>query len=257
MAKNENKTKSKKTAKLTKVKAKAGKTKSAKLPIPTIEEMVKAGVHFGHRTSRWHPHMAPYIFGQKETVHIIDLEKTQAKLKQALEFVKSIVKAGGVILFVGTKVAARQVVEETAKEAGMPYVSERWLGGTITNFGVISKRLKHFRDIEAKMKSGELKKYTKKEQHDFRVQLQKLERQFGGIKNMEKLPEALFVLDARENGLALKEAKMRHIPTIALVDTNVDPKQATYPIPASDDAISALRLITSAVVQVIKKYQQK
>lgn len=250
------KIKSKETAKLAQVKTKASKIKSAKLPIPSLEEMVKAGVHFGHRASRWHPHMAPYIFGQKETVHIIDLEKTQIKLNEALEFIKGTVKTGGTILLVGTKVAARQVVEELAKEAGMPYVSERWLGGTLTNFAVISKRLKYFRDLEAKMKSGELKKYTKKEQHDFRVQLQKLERQFGGIKNMEKLPDALFVLDARENKLALKEAKMCHIPTIALIDTNVDPKLAAYPIPASDDAISALRLITGSVVQVIKKYKK-
>lgn len=231
--------------------------KTPKLSVPTLEEMVKAGVHFGHRVSRWHPKMAPFIFGQKETVHIIDLDKTQEKLEEALEFIKRIVKAGGVILFVGTKVAARQVVEEIAKETEMPYVSERWLGGTITNFVVISKRLKYFRDLEAKVKSGELKKYTKKEQHDFRLALQKLERHFGGIKNLERLPEAVFVFDSWENKLALKEARMRHIPTIALCDTNIDPSIASYPIPANDDAITSLKLIAQSVIKVIKKYKKQ
>lgn len=231
--------------------------KSARLPVPTLEAMVKAGVHFGHRTSRWHPQMAPFIFGQKESIHIIDLDKTRDYLRQALEFIKGIIKSGGVILFVGTKVASRQVVEEAAKETGMPYVSERWLGGTFTNFEVISKRLKYYRDLEAKFKSGELQKYTKKERHEFKVELQKLERCFGGIKNMLALPQAIFVLDARENALALKEAKMKNIPAVALCDTNVDPSLATYPIPANDDAITSLKLLMASAVKVIKKYQKK
>lgn len=260
MAAIETKTRPKSKSKTTVKKAKkvaAERKKTAKLSVPSLEKMVKAGVHFGHRVSRWHPNMAPFIFGQKETVHIIDLEKTQEKLKEALVFIKDTVKAGGRILFVGTKVASRQVVEEINKQTGMPYVLERWLGGTITNFAVISKRLKYFRDLEAKMEAGELKKYTKKEQHNFKIALQKLERQFGGIKNMEKLPEAIFVFDAKENKLALKEAKMRNIPTIALCDTNVDPTIATYPIPANDDAISSLKLIAESVIKVIKKHQKK
>ena len=220
--------------------------------IPNLEEMLKAGVHFGHRTSRKNPGMDQYIFTSRNNVHVIDLEKTQQKLKQALEFIQGIKKDKKVILFVGTKIAVKEITEKTAQEVKMPYVTERWIGGTLTNFPVISKRLEHFRDLEKKKEIGELKKYTKKEQHDFSIELQKLDRQFGGIKEVTKLPDALFVVDTYKEKLAVKEAKMKNIPIIGMCDTNADPSIIDYPIPSNDDAISSLKLILGTVVKVLK-----
>jgi len=220
--------------------------------IPSLEEMLKAGVHFGHRTSRKNPGMDQYIFSSRNNVHVIDLEKTQEKLKQALEFIQEIKKDKKVILFVGTKIAVKEITEKTAQEVKMPYVIERWIGGTLTNFAVISKRLEHFRDLEKKKETGELKKYTKKEQHDFSIELQKLDRQFGGIKKVTKLPDVLFVVDTYKEKLAVKEARMKNIPIVGLCDTNADPSIIDYPIPSNDDAISSLGLILGTVVKVLK-----
>ncbi len=234
--------------------ASGGKTTSQNIEkiLPSLEEMLKAGVHFGHRTSKWNSKMKPYIFTARNNVHIIDLEKTQEKLAEALKFIQKIKKEKGVILFVGTKVAAKEITSQIAKKCRMPYVNERWLGGTLTNFGIISKRLEYFRDLEGKNKKGELKKYTKKEQHQFGVELQKLERQFGGIKKMLKLPEALLVVDVQKEKLAIKEARMKNIPVIGLCDTNADPSIIDYPIPVNDDAITSLKLILGIIVKVLK-----
>ena len=236
------------------IKKKSKKTISQNIEkiLPSLEEMLKAGVHFGHRTSKWNAKMEPYIFTARNNVHIIDLEKTQEKLAKALKFIQKIKEKKGVILFVGTKVAAKEITSQTAKKCRMPYVSERWLGGTLTNFGIISKRLEYFRDLEEKNKKGELKKYTKKEQHQFGVELQKLERQFGGIKKMLKLPEALLVIDVQKEKLAVKEAGMKNIPVIGLCDTNADPSIINYPIPANDDAITSLKLILGIINKVLK-----
>ena len=182
---------------------------SKKLSVPTTEEMFEAGVHFGHRMTKWTPKMEPYIFGLKNNIHIIDLEKTLEKLKEALDFLKTLSANGGIILFVGTTPMAKKVVEEAAPACQMPYVSERWLGGTLTNFKIILKRLEHFRDLVRKKESGELAKYTKKEQHDFNEEIKKLERKFGGIKNLIKRPDALFVLSAKKNLLAIKRENGR------------------------------------------------
>ena len=220
--------------------------------IPSLEEMLKAGVHFGHRSSKWNAKMKEYIHTTRNKVHIIDLEKTEKKLKNALEFINEIKEKKGTIIFVGTKVAAKDITKQTAEEVGMPYVIERWIGGTLTNFKVISKRLEHIRDLESKEKEGELKKYTKKEQHEFNVEIQKLNRYFGGIKEITKLPDALFVIDASKEKLAIKEAKMKNIPVVGLCDTNSDPTTVDYPIPVNDDAISSLKLILGAVVKVLK-----
>lgn len=220
--------------------------------LPSLEEMLKAGVHFGHRTSKWNSKMKPYIFTARNNVHIIDLEKTQEKLAEALKFIQKIKKGKGIILFVGTKVAAKEITSQIAKKCRMPYVNERWLGGTLTNFGIISKRLEYFRDLEEKKKKGELKKYTKKEQHQFGVELQKLERQFGGIKKMLKLPEALLVVDVQKENLAVKEARMKDIPVIGLCDTNADPSIIDYPIPVNDDAITSLKLILGVINKALK-----
>ena len=220
--------------------------------LPKLKEMLKAGVHFGHRTSKWNVRMAPYIFNIRNNVHIIDLEKARQKLAEALKFIQEVKKKKGVILFVGTKVSAKEIVRQTAEKCRMPYVNGRWLGGTLTNFKAISQRLEYFRNLEDKKSKGELKKYTKKEQHDFDVELQKLKSQFGGIKKLIKLPEALLVVDAQKEKLAVKEARMKEIPIIGLCDTNADPTLIDYPIPTNDDAITSLKLILGTVIKALK-----
>ena len=219
---------------------------------PSLEEMFEAGVHFGHRTSKKNPKMEPYIFTSRNNVHIIDLEKSREKLTEALEFFSNLKIKKGIVLFVGTKVSAKQIIKESAQSVGMPYVTERWIGGTLTNFKVISDRLNHFRDLEKKKKTGDLKKYTKKEQHEFNVELQKLERQFGGIKNLTETPAALLVVDVYKEKLAVREAKIKGVPVIGLCDTNADPTPIDYPIPVNDDAISSLRLILESIIKVLK-----
>jgi small subunit ribosomal protein S2 len=220
--------------------------------LPSLEEMLKAGAHFGHRTSKWNAKMESYIFTTRNNVHVIDLEKTQEKLKEALKFIHEIKKKKGTIIFVGTKVAAKEITQKMAKEAKAFYVIERWIGGTLTNFEVISKRLEYIRGLEEKKKTGELEKYTKKEQHEFNIEIQKLNRQFGGIKEMTKLPDALLIVDAHKEKLAVKEARMKEIPVVGLCDTNADPTIIDYPIPVNDDAISSLKLILGTIIKVLK-----
>ncbi len=235
-----------------KKKKKTTKSKNTEKILPSLEEMLKAGVHFGHRISKWNPQMESYIFTNRNNVHIIDLEKTRGKLNEALKFIQKIKAQKGVILFIGTKVSAKDITRQTAEKCQMPYVNERWLGGTLTNFKIISQRLEYFRDLEEKRKKGELKKYTKKEQHQFSVKLQKLEKQFGGIKEITKLPEALLVIDIQKEKLAVKEARMKGIPIIGLCDTNSDPSLIDYPIPVNDDAITSLKLILGTIAKVLK-----
>jgi len=221
--------------------------------MPSLEEMLKAGVHFGHRASKWNARMEDYIFTTKNNVHILDLEKTYEKLKKALHFISKIKKNNGKIIFVGTKIAVKEITKKIAKECDVFYVTERWIGGTLTNFPVISKRLEHFRNLEEMKKKGELKKYVKREQHEFDVELQKLERQFGGLKNMIKLPDALLIVDAYKEKLAIKEAKMKNIPVIGFCDTNADPTIIDYPIPMNDDSITSLKLILETIAKILKK----
>jgi len=218
-----------------------------------IDEMMKAGLHFGHRTSRVHPKMEPYLQGVRNTVHIINLEKTKEKLAEALKFIQELISEGKVLLLVGTKVQVKNLVKETAIECGLPYVSERWLGGTFTNFGIIKKRIEYFKNLEKQKESGELEKYTKKERAKINQELEKLEAKFGGIKNLEKLPDAIFVLDMKEDYLATKEAREMGVKVIGISDTNVDPTLADFPIPANDDAISSVKYILDKVKEVIKK----
>jgi small subunit ribosomal protein S2 len=225
-----------------------------KADLKLVEQMVKEGVHFGHSATKWNPKMEPFIFGSKNNVHLIDLEKTVEMLKKAKEFAKDVVRKGGKVLFVGTTPAAKRVIEECVTQTGMPFVSERWLGGTLTNFKIIAKRLEYFKELERKQAAGELEKYTKKERQEFNEEIKKLERKFGGFKNLQKIPEALFVLDSKKNYLAIKEARdSGKVKTIALCDTNVDPDSIDYPIPANDDAISSLRLITGQIVEAIEE----
>ena len=213
--------------------------------------MLKNGVHFGHQKARRNPKMSEYIFGTKNGINIIDLEKTAAKLTEAMEFIKKIVSEGQQILFVGTKKQAKYLVESAAKRCSMPYVVERWLGGTFTNFRIISERARYLRDGQEKVKKGEYGKYTKFEQMKIGEELEKLEVKMGGIKNMTKFPGAIFVTGIIEDNLAVQEARIKNIPIIALADTNVDPSQIDYPIPTNEDAVSALRLMIAYICKAI------
>jgi small subunit ribosomal protein S2 len=209
----------------------------------SLEEMMKSGVHFGHQKARRNPKMDEYIFTTRKGINIIDLQKTQEKIREALDFMQSLKKSGKNILFVGTKMQAKDLVREVAEASGMPFVSERWLGGTFTNFKVIRGRTRYLVDSEGMMERGEFKKYTKFEQMKKMEELEKMEKRMGGIKNMMELPGAIFATSAKEDSLAIAEAKKLGIPVIAIADTNVDPSQIDYPIPANDDAISSIRLI--------------
>lgn len=215
--------------------------------LPTLEVLLEAGAHFGHKTSKWHPKMEPYIFGERHGIHIINLEDTRKALESALAFVKQTAARGGTILFVGTKKQAADIVKIAALRAGMPYVNTRWLGGTLTNFAVIHHVIKKFKDLVRKQEQGELAKYTKFEQMKIGEEIEKLEESVGGIRELSRIPDAVFILDIRHDKTALREAGRRGVKTIALTDTNVDPTQVDYPIPANDDAIKSIELLAGLV----------
>ena len=221
-------------------------------PKSQTEEMLKAGLHFGHKTSKTHPKMKPYISGMRNTIHLIDVEKTQEKLDAALAFLKELKSEQKVVLLVGTKIQIRTFIVETAKELSLPYVAERWIGGTLTNFETIQKRSEFLKELEAKRTEGELEKYTKKERLQFDRKIADLESKFGGIKKLEKVPNAIFVFDIDENRLAVNEAKRMGIPVIGIVDTNINPEDIDYPIPANDDAVSSVRYILNKVIETLK-----
>jgi small subunit ribosomal protein S2 len=235
----------------------AGKAGSYENMLLDIPSMLKAGVHFGHKNSRWNPKMKEYIFGARNNIHIIDLEKTISMLQKALDFMKTTVENGGKILFVGTKPQARQLVENIANSLEMPYVKNRWLGGTFTNFKEIKRRLRYFNDQKKLTEGDEMKKYTKYEQGQIRKEIDRMSEKMGGIKNMDKLPQAVFLIDIKENALAVKEARNTGIPTIAITDTNTDPTLVDYPIPANDDALSSLKYILGIVAKNITEAEKK
>ncbi|MDD5750750.1 MAG: 30S ribosomal protein S2 [Candidatus Pacebacteria bacterium] len=220
-------------------------------PSPQVEGMITAGVHLGHRASKLHPRMEPLVVGLRNTIHVIDLEATVKYLDKALDFISKLKKDGKSLILVGTKPPLRPLVKQTAEELGLPFVTERWLGGTFTNFPVIRARVKYYSDLEAKKAAGELEKYTKKEVAQFEKELADLKRKFEGIVNMDKLPDAIFVCDIVHDKLVLKEAKERGIKTIGIIDTNADPMAVDYPIPANDDSITAVKYILDRVKEVI------
>jgi len=220
--------------------------------IPTLEELLKAGVHFGHSKGRWNPKAGKYIYGERNGVHIIDLQKTVTGLEKALDRIREIAKKKGSILFLGTKKQACRLVEEAARETDMPYVTERWLGGTFTNFKTILRRMKKLLDVEDREKQGELKKYTKKEQLQFKKEIADFEKKMGGIKKMNKLPEAIFIIGVKEENTAVREAKKTGVDVIALADTNIDPEDLDFPIPSNDDAVSTIKLMLGCIVKEIK-----
>lgn len=219
--------------------------------IPSIDELFKAGAHFGHRTNRWNPKMKPFIFGAKKGVYIIDLPQTQDNLKVALNFIQKLVKEGKSILFVGTKNQAKVMIKETAQTIEMPYVCGKWLGGYITNFAIIRKSIKKYHDLLAQKESGKLDKYTKKERLAIDREMKKLEARVGGLGNLNKLPDALFVWDIKVEKTAIEEARKKHLPIIAICDTNVDPTPINYVIPANDDSSKTVKVIMSAVKDAV------
>ena len=214
--------------------------------------MFEAGVHFGHKKSNWNPKMTPYIYGLRNNIYIIDLEKTAEELAKALEFMKKIKESKGKILFVETRSQSQLLAEQTAKNCNMPYIISRWIGGLLTNFRTIRKRVEYFMDLEKKKSDGELKKYTKKEQQDFDEEIEKLKKKFEGIKNLDKLPDAVFVLSVKTQMTAIKEAKKKNIAVVGLVDTDSDPTLIDYPIPSNDESTSALKFILEQVEESLK-----
>lgn len=222
------------------------------MKIPTIEELMEAGVHFGHRKERWDPKMKPYIFTTRGDIHIINLEKTQECLSQALDFIKKIIKENKQILFVGTKKQAQGFIAK-ASELDMPYIDKRWFGGTLTNFTTIKKALKKLDDLEKTREQEEWATLTKKEKAYIEEKIKKLKESFDGIKVMQNLPEALFVVDTKAEKTAIREANILDIPVIAIVDTNSNPDKIAYPIPGNDDAIKSIDLLVNVVFSTIKE----
>ena len=218
-----------------------------------MKELLEAGAHFGHKTSRWHPKMAPYIHSKRQDTHIINLEKTVAGLEEALALTKKIAKDGKKILFVGTKKQLRAIVKEAAESVDMPYVTERWVGGTLTNVETVNRQIKKVKDLERRMKTGELEaRYSKLEVQRFQEEIAVLNTRYGGIKDMTDQPAAIIVTDACEDKNAIKEAKTLHIPVIAICDTNVNPTDIDIIIPANDDSTKAEKLILDYFVEAIK-----
>ncbi len=213
--------------------------------------MLKAGMHFGHRTNRWHPKMKPFIFTAKNGLYIIDLRKSREKLNEALEFIQKLVKEDKKILFIGTKSQVSEPMKKMAIESNQAYVVGKWLGGYITNFLVIKKSVKKYLDLTEKKAAGKLEKYTKKERLDFDREIKKLEVRVAGLVSLNKIPDALFVWDIKEEETAVREAIQKNIPIIAVCDTNVNPELANYPIPANDDSTKTIDLILGAVKDAI------
>lgn len=215
--------------------------------LPTLVQLLEAGLHFGHRRSRRHPKMGPFLFSTKNDLSVIDVRKTLDSLKTALAAITRIAEQGGTLLCVGTKKQAHAAVRKCAEETGQPYVVNRWLGGTLTNFTVISKMIKKYHSLKGEQASGELQKYTKKEQLERAREIDELDTLIGGIQNLAALPDALFVVDVNHDNTAVKEARKKHIPIIALCDANVNPELVTYPIPGNDDARKSIDLILRLV----------
>ena len=217
----------------------------------SVEEMEASVVNFGHKVSKLHPKMKEYVAGIKNGVHVFDLEKVSEELSKALGFISKTVAEGKSIIFVGTKIQLKGIIQETAIECGVPYVTERWLGGTFTNFETIQKRVNYFKDLETKKETGALAKYTKKEQLNFDREIAKLKVKFDGVRNMSKLPDAVFIFGLDKDITCAREAKRKGIKIISIVDTNANPDIVDYVIPANDDAISAVRYILEKVKEVI------
>lgn len=219
------------------------------MSVVSMRELLEAGVHFGHHTRRWDPKMRPYIFTERNGIHIIDLRQTLKAVEHAYEVVRDITSQGGVILFVGTKKQAVDTIEKAATECGMPYVNHRWLGGMLTNWQTIRKRIDYLLNLELRRERGEFSYLPKKEVLQLEREMDKLNKRLGGIKRMTELPDMVFIIDTRREDIAVKEANLLDIPIIAMVDTNCDPGPIDYVIPSNDDAIRTIKLITGIISQ--------
>lgn len=222
----------------------------------SLEEMLKAGVHFGHQAARVYPKMKPFIFTERNGLAVIDLEKTRENLIEAQEFLREVSEKGGQVLFVGTKRQAQELIKETAQGLEMPYVAEHWVGGTFTNFPVIKKMINKFKSLREQREKGELGKYTKKEQLEINEEIERLSSMIGGIATMEKIPEAVFVIDVKNEKTVIKEAVRKKIPIVAMTDVNCNPKGIDYVIPSNDDASKSIRIITEALASAIEEGRQ-
>jgi small subunit ribosomal protein S2 len=227
------------------------------LPTELIKQLLEAGVHFGHKTSRWNPKMKKFIFGERSNIYIIDLEKTQECIDSARDFLLDITSKGEFVLFVGTKKQAQEVVLQEALRSGMYYVTERWPGGLLTNFSTVKKSINRLKEIEKMKEDGTFDKLTKKEVAHLEKELSKLKKNFAGIVPMERMPKAMFVVDTKKEETAVKEARRLDIPVVGLVDTNCDPDEISYPIPGNDDATKSIRLIVSIVSDTVIEGRKK
>jgi small subunit ribosomal protein S2 len=223
----------------------------------TYQELLDAGVHFGHLKRKWHPKMAPYIFMEKNDIHIIDLNKTQDKLEEAANAIKQIVKSGRKVLFVATKKQAKEIIETEAKRLNMPFVTERWLGGMLTNFATVRKSIKKMGNIDKMEQNGTMQTLSKKERLMIAREREKMQRVLGGIEDLTRLPAALFIIDIKNEHIAVKEAQKLNIPTIAMVDTNSDPTLVDFPIPSNDDATKSIALISKVIMKAVEEGLQE
>ena len=222
----------------------------------TIKQLLEAGAHFGHQTSRWHPKMKSYIFTRRNDIHIIDLQQTASLLEKACTYIKQVAAEGGNVLFVGTKKQAQESVEQEAKRCGMFYVNRRWLGGTLTNFTTIQRRIDYLVRLENQKAKGDFNRLPKKEAQGFEEEIERLNRNLGGFKEMTSLPSVIFIIDPTKENIALAEAKRLEIPVVAVVDTNCDPDDIDYVIPANDDAIRAIKLVCSKIADAVIEGKQ-
>jgi len=214
-----------------------------------MKQLLEAGVHFGHQTRRWNPKMRPFIFTARNGIHILDLQQTAQRLNEAYRFITDVVANGDSVLLVGTKKQAQEAIKEAAEESGQFYVNQRWLGGMLTNFDTIQKRIRYLRDLEARKERGEFERLPKKEAQHLQDELDRLQRTLGGIKDMRRLPGVVFVIDTKKEHTAVLEARRLEIPVVALADTNCDPDEMDYPIPANDDAIRAVKLLATKIAE--------
>lgn len=226
------------------------------MAVISMKQLLEAGVHFGHQTRRWNPKMAPYIFTERNGIYIIDLQKTVKKIEEAYNFMRSVAEQGKPVLFVGTKKQAQNAITDEANRCGQFYVAERWLGGTLTNFKTISKRIARLDEIERMEEDGTMEKLSKKEVSKLRLEHEKLERYLGGIRDMKGMPGAIFVVDPKKEKIAVREARILGIPVVGIVDTNCDPDDVDYIIPANDDAIRAVKLIAGRMADAIIEANQ-
>ncbi len=223
----------------------------------SMKTLLEAGVHFGHQTRRWDPKMKPFIFTERNGIHIIDLQQTVTRLSDAMNFVRELAASGGTVLFIGTKKQAQETIEQEAARANMPWVNQRWMGGMLTNFRTIQTRIKRLKDLIAQRERGDFERLPKKEASALEEEIERLTRLLGGMQNLTKLPDAVFVVDPHREAIAVSEARRLSLPLVAMVDTNCNPDVVDYPIPANDDAIRAIRLLTSKIADAVVEGAQQ